>query len=257
MALSREGRREAAEAASQLVSYFYNIDMAFTSMLQRALDTTDSILNELGRNQKDIPPVICDYRLAERHYGALQGCVKKNVEEGKYGHDRDLVEQWRRSWHTPPPMLDDNDERRIRELEMFSEVCGGPANVPRGESLEMVAKNRIRPLLSDIITPALNLAAKLKSNLSHKPVEEELTSGLVVAHANSLRALIGVICEVEEDPIALEVLESLRIPTGVPLVIHYQQLPNGRFRACPLPEPEECLVQDMYGYFVRLSLIHI
>jgi 2,3-bisphosphoglycerate-dependent phosphoglycerate mutase len=249
--LSDQGHHEAAEAASQLVGYFYDIDMVFTSMLRRALDTTDACLAALNTNQKELPPVICDYRLAERHYGALQGYSKRDVEEGKHGHDRKQVELWRRSWHTPPPLLEGNDERRLKELEMFSEICGGAHNVPRGESLEMVAKNRVRPLLNEVITPALNLAAKHKSKLNQKQVEEEISAGLVVAHANSLRALIGVLCEVEEDPLALDILESLRIPTGVPLVIHYQQLPSGRFRACPLPEPEECLVQDMWGYFGR------
>ena len=251
VALSDHGRQEAVEAASQLAGYFYNIDMVFTSMLQRALATTDACLDQQlgGKSKSDPPPVTCDYRLAERHYGGLQGYVKKEVEAGKYGHDRDLVEQWRRSWYAVPPMLDDNDERRRKEIEQFGDICGGAENVPRGESLEMVAKNRVRPFLNEVITPALNLVAKQKSDKSHKRVEEELTAGLVVAHANSLRALIGVLCEVEDDPLALEILECLRIPTGVPLVIHYQQLANGRYRACPLPEAEECLIQDNYGYF--------
>ncbi|CAB9511652.1 3-bisphosphoglycerate-dependent phosphoglycerate mutase [Seminavis robusta] len=249
--LSQQGCQEAMEAAAQLASYFYDIDCIFTSMLQRALDTTDACLTALGNNQKELPPVICDYRLAERHYGALQGLVKKDVEEGNsvFGYCPDLVEKWRRSWHTQPPTLDDNDERRIMEVDRLAEICGGAHNVPKGESLAMVAQNRVRPFLNEVVTPALNLAAKLKSQLSQKNVEEELTAGLVVAHANSLRALIGCLCEVEDDPVALGILESLRIPTGVPLVIHYQQLPNGRFRACPLPEPDECLIQDNWGYF--------
>lgn len=250
--LSDNGRQEATEAASQLAGYFYNVDMVFTSMLQRALETTEACLDHIHRDLEDNadpPPVICDFRLAERHYGSLQGYVKKEVESGKYGHDRDLVEQWRRSWYAVPPLLDDNDERRKEEVSMFGELCGGAEHVPRGESLEMVAKNRVRPCLNEVITPALNLIAAQKSDKSHKRAEEELTAGLVVAHANSLRALIGVLCEVEDDPLALGILESLRIPTGVPLVIHYQQLADGRYRACPLPEPEECLIQDDYGYF--------
>lgn len=252
VALSDHGRQEATEAAAQLAGYFYNVDMVFTSMLQRALETTEACLDHIHldlEDNTDPPPVVCDYRLAERHYGGLQGYVKKDVEAGKYGHDRDLVEQWRRSWYAVPPLLEDNDERRKEEVALFSDLCGGAEHVPRGESLEMVAKNRVRPFLNEVITPALNIVAEQKSDKSHKRVEEELTAGLVVAHANSLRALIGVLCEVEHDPLALHILESLRVPTGVPLVIHYQQLADGRYRACPLPEPEECLLQDNYGHF--------
>ena len=252
--LSPSGEQEAVQAASQLVTYFYDIDMVFTSMLQRAQHTTDICIEELKKNGGSFP-VIEDYRLAERHYGALQGLIKREVEEGKYGHDPVDVQKWRRSWHVVPPLLDDNDERRIREIEQYAHICGGAHKVPRGESLEMVAKKRVRPLLNEVITPALDMAARLKSERSNSSVEEELAAGLIVAHANSLRALIGVICEVEDDPIALEILESLKIPTGVPLVIHYQQLSGGRFRACPLPEPDECLIQDIEsdGYMKALE----
>lgn len=241
--LSQAGENEARVAASQLANYFYDIDVVYTSMLQRAQASTEVCLAKL-REQK-IPPVVSDYRLAERHYGALQGYIKREVEDGKYGHDREDVEKWRRSWSVVPPLLSDDDERRRKEIDQYSSICGGAHNVPRGESLEMVAKNRIRPLLNEVITPMLDMTAKIKSEKSKKRVHEEVSTGLVVAHANSLRALIGVICEVEDDPVALEILESLKIPTGVPLVIHYQQLPDGRFRACPLPEPDECLIEDM------------
>lgn len=227
--LSEIGQLEAVQAASQLAAYFYQIDIVFTSMLKRSLDTADACIDQLN-NQQTPPPVCVDYRLAERHYGGLQTYVKKDVEDGRHGHDREMVEKWRRSWHVAPPFLDDNDERRIRELSLYSDICGGSQNVPRGESLEMVAKNRVRPLLDEVITPTLNMFAHRKSETSKRRPEQEPTAGLVVAHANSLRALIGVLCEVEDDPIAVGILESLRIPTGVPLVIHFQQLPNGRYR---------------------------
>ncbi len=141
-------------------------------------------------------------------------------------------------------MLEDGDPRRIRELKQYEKMCGGAHNVPRGESLEMVAKNRVRPFLNKVLTPILDAAAVSKAY----SLEPSTTTGLIVAHANSLRALIGVLCEVEDDPAALRVLEALHIPTGVPLMIHFQQLSNGRFRACPLPDTTECLVQEPNGW---------
>ena len=145
--------------------------------------------------------------------------------------------------------MGDDHPLRKEELIKYAKFCGGPQNVPRGESLEMVAKNRVRPFLDQIMTPILDKAKETKKSLN--PDKLATTAGLVVAHANSLRALVGVLCEVEDDPIALEILEALRIPTGVPLVIHYQRLRNGRYRALPLPEVEECLIHEMDGELVQ------
>jgi len=237
--LSRKGRYEATNAGREVASYSYDIDACFTSILARAQHTAHAVLDAFHhehcrhRGMK----TIVDYRLSERHYGSLQSYVKKEVEDGKYGHDPEDVTLWRRSWHVVPPLLDDNDSRRLEEIKKYSRFCGGPENVPRGESLEMVAKKRVRPFLNEVMTPMLDEAAHKKGS----------GTGLVVAHANSLRALIGVICEVEENPSALRILEALRIPTGVPLVLKYQRQPNGSYQVCQLPQADECIIDYFDG----------
>ena len=223
--LSDTGKREASEAADQLHSFLYDIDACFTSILSRAQDTLETCLDALHKP----PDTYIDYRLSERHYGALQGFVKKEVEDGKFGHDPDDVEAWRRSWYAVPPQLTDDDPRRVEELAIYGNIA------PRGESLEMVAKHRIRPFVNDVLTPVLDEAATRRHSRQG--------TGLIVAHANSLRALLGVLCEVEDDLEAIHVLEQLKIPTGIPLVIRYQQLANGKFQALPPPEADECLIR--------------
>jgi 2,3-bisphosphoglycerate-dependent phosphoglycerate mutase len=174
---------------------------------------------------------VIDHRLNERHYGSLQGLIKAEVESGMHGHIPEDVREWRRSWHAVPPPLSDDDPRRIEELRLFGNICGGEWNVPRGESLAMVANNRIRPFLAEKLTPMLDGACESKSPSSSCTEdgtgEATLEGGtaLIVAHANSLRALIGVICNVERDPLglALERLESMKIPTASPLVIRYRR----------------------------------
>ena len=176
-------------------------------------------------NNREIRRFIMDYRLNERHYGTLQGFSKSKVEKGVYGHGSSTVKLWRRSWHAVPPLLSDDDPRRNYEITRFKGVCGGQeSNVPRGESLSQVAKNRIQPFIQEVLTPALN-----KSNS-----DSGGGTGLIVAHANSLRALIGAFVDVEQDPLALRRLERLQIPTGAPLVLKYQALPDGRTRVCDL-----------------------
>jgi hypothetical protein len=108
-------------------------------------------------------------------------------------------------------------------------ICG-EGNVPKSESLAMVAQNRIRPFLAEKLTPMLDSAYESKSLSSSIEGSEgeastEGGTALIVAHANSLRALIGVVCNVEQDPLglALKKLESMKIPTGSPLVIRYRK----------------------------------
>lgn len=190
-----------------------------------------------------------DYRLNERHYGALQGLVKEDVEQGRYGHDPVLVQQWRRSWYTVPPLLEDKDPRRVDDIRLYANYCNGePQLVPRGESLEQVAERRIRPFLDEVLCPVLEEASthrmlgRIGGSGENSGLMEELISeggiGLVVAHANSLRALIGVICQAKEDSRALSRLEALRLQTGVPLVLRFRAIPqpSGQFvyEACDL-----------------------
>lgn len=137
-----------------------------------------------------------------------------------------------------PPLLPDDDPRRIKEIEKYQNYCYGPENIPRGESLEMVAKNRIKPFLDDVLHPTLMDAAIQRGFLNIYSSDSVVNggTGLVVAHANSLRALIGVLCRVEEDEKSLKKLESMKISTGVPLILRYRQLEDGTYQVCDLNE---------------------
>ena len=159
---------------------------------------------------------LVDYRLNERHYGSLQGLIKIEAERGDFGHSADDVNKWRRSWHAIPPILDDDDPRRLEERRRFGPICG-EENIPRGESLNCVAKNRTRPFVEERLTPLLEEAARKKPG-------HEGGIALLVAHANSLRALIGVICKVDQDETAaaFSKLEGMKIPTASPLVLQFR-----------------------------------
>jgi 2,3-bisphosphoglycerate-dependent phosphoglycerate mutase len=259
--LSPIGEREAIRTGRILAEYTGRVDAMFTSTLTRAKMTAhhcwwayNDRLEEEYRNQKhyqyynqpndgmgrdnerayrmsfEAPSrFVIDHRLNERHYGSLQGLIKAEVESGIHGHSPEDVRQWRRSWHTVPPPLSDDDPRRVEELRLFANICG-ECNVPKGESLAMVAKNRIRPFLAEKLTPMLDGAyeSKLPSSSTDDVTGEVSLEGgtaLIVAHANSLRALIGVVCNVEREPLglALEKLESMKIPTASPLVIRYRR----------------------------------
>ncbi len=245
--LSQKGIQEAQATGRQVSEFELGIDACFTSILQRAQLTAHYCLWGFSEKPNIMSPrrYFQDYRLNERHYGALQGFVKEDVEKGMYGHDADLVQQWRRSWYTVPPQLEDNDPRRLEEIKAFANFCGGPEKVPRGESLEQVAEFRIRPFLEQRLCPVLEEAALSRgststssyasgSNRNSSPLMCGGGTGLVVAHANSLRALIGVICNVQVDAVALKKLEALRLQTGVPLVLRFrQQSCDGSFRFQP------------------------
>ena len=237
--LSPRGVNEASMTAQLLAAtYPFGIDACFTSILQRARLTAHECVWAYGDMPSGVQPAkfVSDYRLNERHYGALQGFVKADVEAGLYGHDPKDVEGWRRGWYAVPPLLDDADPRRQEEIRMFGHYCGGADNVPRGESLEMVARDRIRPFLDEVLTPTLDRAVDVRVNSQSDDSPIEGGTGLVVAHANSLRALIGTICQVEKDPIKLKKVEQMKIQTGVPLVLRYQLsvVPDGtmKIRAC-------------------------
>jgi len=248
--LSPIGEQEAIRTGELLTQYTsqINIDAMFTSTLTRAKMTAHhcywaytDLIQEQYRSQKhyqyyNLPnndkqnqrsvtrqeqqqfhtpaQFIIDYRLNERHYGSLQGIVKAEAELGLHGHSPDDVYQWRRSWHAVPPQLDDDDPRRLEEIRKHSAICNGPDNIPKGESLAMVAQNRIRPYLEEMLTPILDKSTRSK---------EEGGTALIVAHANSLRALIGVICNIGHSDKALRRLEKMKIPTASPLIIQYRK----------------------------------
>ena len=251
--LSNKGVKEAKASASQVSAYNLGIDACFTSVLQRAQLTAHYCLWAFADKPQVFGPrsFVMDWRLSERHYGALQGLVKAEAEAGLHGHDPSQVKEWRRGWYAVPPLLDEDDPRRHEELRKYSSLCGSPSNVPRGESLEQVAVNRIRPFLTDKLIPTLNRAASVElqatgiledrvkdDNLTAREVvsQRRNATGLVVAHANSLRALIGVICEIEKhsDQTIVSCIEKLRLPTGQPLVLKFKERSDGSFQVCDL-----------------------
>eukprot|EP00970_Alexandrium_tamarense_P006539 scaffold1112_cov195-Alexandrium_tamarense.AAC.26 len=264
--LSPIGEQEAIRTGQLLTQHTSGvvIDALFTSTLSRAKMTAhhcwwayyDRLEQQYSqqkkyqyynqpnqrKNNQQIDQVprqyLIDHRLNERHYGALQGLVKSDAELGLFGHSPSEVLEWRRSWHAVPPLLDEEDPRRLEELRLYGNLCDGVQNVPRGESLAMVASERIRPFLKDRLTPLLDSAflQSKQSIVDGSNVQSSTREGgtaLIVAHANSLRALIGVICNVEHDSAALRKLEAMKIPTASPLVLRYRRnLSDGGY--CPV-----------------------
>ena len=268
--LSQKGIKEAQNTGKLVSKYELGIDVCCTSILQRAQLTSHYICWAFQDKPSHVSPrkYIQDYRLNERHYGALQGYVKADVEKGLHADlfDPSKVRAWRRSWYEiPPSILSDSktgEYRRQVELKKYSTICGGDENVPVGESLQQVASNRIRPFLNEVLCPILNESASSKTaktttiqSTTNGEVDEEsndtpITGGtaLIVAHANSLRALIGVLCELDRNnnssndcdeeeeesttssssssssSALLRRLEALRLPTGVPLVMKFRHV---------------------------------
>ena len=186
--LSEQGIAEAQAAGRKLAEAGYEFDIAFTSVLTRAIKTCNLVLEE--SNQLFVPQ-IKTWRLNERHYGALQGMDKKQTAE-KYGDEQ--VHIWRRSYDTLPPLLSRDDEFSAHKDRRYA---GLPADViPDGENLK-VTLERVLPFWHDKIAPSI---------LSGKRV-------LVAAHVNSLRALAKHIEGISDADIM-----GLEIPTGQPLV---------------------------------------
>ncbi|WP_109129017.1 2,3-diphosphoglycerate-dependent phosphoglycerate mutase [Aggregatibacter segnis] len=186
--LTERGVEEAKTAGQKLLNAGFEFDIAFTSVLTRAIKTCNIVLEE--SHQLWIPQVK-NWRLNERHYGELQGLDKKATAE-KYGDEQ--VHIWRRSYDTLPPLLDPKDPNSAHNDRRYAHL---PADViPDGENLK-VTLERVLPFWEDQIAQAL---------LSGKRV-------LVVAHGNSLRALAKHIEGISDADIM-----DLEIPTGQPLV---------------------------------------
>jgi 2,3-bisphosphoglycerate-dependent phosphoglycerate mutase len=186
--LSGQGRAEAAQAGRELLQERLEVHMAFTSVLKRAVRTLWIMLDEMDRMWV---PVERSWRLNERHYGALQGLNKAQTVAQ---HGEAQVKIWRRSYDVPPPPLDAEDRRHPRHDARYAEV--DPQLLPATESLKDTLA-RVLPLW-------------------HARIAPELRSGrnvLVVAHGNSLRAMVKMLDEVSETQIV-----DLNIPTGVPLL---------------------------------------
>lgn len=186
--LSEKGVGEAHEAGRTLKREGYVFDVAYTSVLKRAIRTLWIALDEL--DQMWIP-VINEWRLNERHYGALQGLNKAETAQ-KFGEEQVL--QWRRSYDVPPPALEKTDERWPGRDPRYHGLA--ESDVPRHESLKLTV-DRFLPLWHGALAPAIKSGKRV----------------VVAAHGNSLRALVKYLDDIPEAAIV-----SLNIPTGVPLV---------------------------------------
>jgi len=186
--ITEVGRREAVDGARALIADGYDFDECHTSVLTRAIQTLHVVLEEMGRLWL---PVIKDYRLNERHYGALQG-LNKAETAAKHGAEQVFI--WRRSFDVAPPALTPDDERypandpRYRELP--NEI------VPLTESLKLTVE-RVLPYWRAEIAPKLKAGRRL----------------VISAHGNSIRALVKHL-----DGLSDEEITKVEIPHGRPLV---------------------------------------
>ena len=182
--LSTNGIKEAHEAGKLLKNMNFHFDIAYTSVLKRAIDTLQIIMDEMNLDIK----VIENYKLNERHYGALQG-LNKDETIKKYGQEQ--VKLWRRSKDVRPPLLSVDDKRNPK----FDKKYIGISDLPLGENLEDTIK-RVKEYYEDVIK---------KDLLNNKDV-------IVVAHGNSLRGLIAYLENLNDEEII-----NLEIPTGKPI----------------------------------------
>ncbi len=186
--LSEKGREEALDAGEALREGGYTFDVAYTSVLRRAIHTLWTILDEL-----DLPwiPVNRSWRLNERHYGALQGLDKAETAE-KFGEDQ--VKIWRRSYDIRPPALTPEDSRFPGRDRRYASLTKD--ELPLTECLKDTVA-RFLPLWHDTIAPAIQRGERI----------------LIAAHGNSLRALVKYLDNIAENDIV-----EMNIPTGMPLV---------------------------------------
>lgn len=186
--LSDKGRQEAKEAGKLLKKEGFAFDLAFTSVLKRAIRTLWTVLDEMDLMWI---PVERTWRLNERHYGALQGLNKAETAE-KFGEEQVLV--WRRSYDIPPNPLTKSDERYPGNDPRYSSLKSN--ELPLTECLKDTVA-RFLPVWHERVAPAI---------LSGKKV-------IIAAHGNSLRALVKYLDNISEEKIV-----NLNIPTGIPLV---------------------------------------
>ena len=186
--LTDTGIEQAKNAGRLLRAEGYEFDLACTSVLKRAIHTLWHCLDAMDRQWV---PVTKSWRLNERHYGALQG-LNKGETAKKYGDEQVLV--WRRSYETPPPVLDAGDERSERADLRYAGLQEG--DVPLTECLKDTVA-RVMPFWNDTLAPAIRSGQRV----------------VVAAHGNSIRALVKYLDGVSDADIV-----GLNIPNGIPLV---------------------------------------
>src|SRR5688572_15115970 len=185
--LTEQGRKEASAAGQLLKAEGFEFNIAYTSMLKRAVRTLWMILDEMDLMWL---PVERSWRLNERHYGALQGLNKAQTVEK---HGADQVKIWRRSYDIPPPSLSTDDPGHPRFDRRYKTVA--PELLPSTESLKTTL-DRVLPYWNERLAPELKAGRNV----------------LVVAHGNSLRALVKML-----DGMSDQEIVEFNIPTGVPL----------------------------------------
>ena len=191
--LTEKGEEEARESGKLLKEEGFQFDVAHTSVLKRANRTMEICLDEMGDDNIIIK---YNWRLNERHYGALQGLNKAETAK-KYGDEQVLI--WRRSYSTPPPQLDSDDDRHPRFDKRYNDLA--PNELPASECLKDTV-DRFLPYWHESIKPDIESGNQV----------------LIVAHGNSLRALVKYLDAVSDEDIV-----GLNIPTGAPLVYELDQ----------------------------------
>jgi 2,3-bisphosphoglycerate-dependent phosphoglycerate mutase len=186
--LTELGVSEAHEAGKLLREGGYVFDVAYTSVLRRAIQTLWIVLQEMNL---EWIPVVNAWQLNERHYGALQG-LNKAETAAKFGEAQ--VKIWRRSYDTPPPVLELDDERHPRFDPRYASLT--PEQLPATESLK-ITLDRVLPYWESTLAPAIKSGKRV----------------LIAAHGNSIRAMVKYLDNVSEADIT-----ELNIPTGLPLV---------------------------------------
>ena len=186
--LTDTGVAQARQAGRLLQQAGCDFDIAYTSVLKRAVWTLWHALDEMDRTWL---PIVNDWRLNERHYGALQGLNKAETAK-QYGDEQVLV--WRRSYDTPPPPLAPSDARCERSDPRYAKLAAGA--VPLTECLKDTVA-RVLPCWNDTLAPALRAGQRI----------------VIAAHGNSIRALVKYLDGIGDDDIV-----GLNIPNGIPLV---------------------------------------
>jgi 2,3-bisphosphoglycerate-dependent phosphoglycerate mutase len=191
--LTELGRQEASAGGRLLLEKGYTFDIAFTSVLKRAIHTLNIIQEVMDL---DWMPVFRAWQLNERHYGALQGLNKSEMAE-KFGEQQ--VKIWRRSYDVPPPALKLSDKRHPRFDRRYKELT--PHEQPATESLKITLE-RVLPYWHSTLAPMITTGRRV----------------LIVAHGNSIRAMVKYLDEIPDQEIT-----ELNIPTGIPLVYELNQ----------------------------------